>query len=188
MQLACWLCLVIASCIYIWVITGKPSRVNDSVLAVLGISAGTAVVSSLVSRQKIDAIMTQRVILESQRMALSARIAVLTAASPVVGSLVDRELQGKKNKLIETEVGLTRLPPIPRPRISSGFLSDVLTGEQGISFHRFQMTVWTVVLGLIFAGTVYRELRMPDFAATVVGLDGISAGIYVGFKLLEGPR
>ncbi len=32
---------------------------------------------------------------------------------------------------------------------------------------------------------VYNELAMPEFSATLLGLLGISAGTYVGFKLPE---
>jgi hypothetical protein len=37
----------------------------------------------------------------------------------------------------------------------------------------------------MFVAHVYSELAMPKFSATLLGLLGISAGIYVGFKLPE---
>jgi opacity protein-like surface antigen len=69
---------------------------------------------------------------------------------------------------------------------SRGFLRDVLgdTGG-GISMHRFQMFAWTLVLGIIFVSSVYAQLAMPNFNATLLGLMGISSGTYLGFKFPE---
>ena len=60
--------------------------------------------------------------------------------------------------------------------------------SQGVSFHRFQMAVWTVVLGFVFVVAVYNTLAMPDFSAMLLGLTGISAGTYVGFKIPNPPK
>ena len=54
-----------------------------------------------------------------------------------------------------------------------------------ISLHRFQMFVWTIVLGLIFVVSVYHGLEMPEFSAGLLGLMGISSGTYLGFKVPE---
>ena len=59
-------------------------------------------------------------------------------------------------------------------------LSD--KGATGVSFHRFQMATWTVVLGVVFAQEVYNALAMPEFNATLLGLLGISAGTYLSIK------
>jgi len=69
--------------------------------------------------------------------------------------------------------------------VSEGFLKDVLSDRDGISLHRFQMFVWTLVLGVIFIVSVYRSLEMPEFSATLLGLMGISSGTYLGFKVPE---
>ena len=68
---------------------------------------------------------------------------------------------------------------------SRGFLNDMLNDAGGVSFHRFQMFVWTLVLGVIFIASVYKNLSMPEFSATLLGLMGISSGTYVGFKSQE---
>jgi uncharacterized membrane protein YeiH len=66
-----------------------------------------------------------------------------------------------------------------------GFIRDVLSDESGITLHRFQMFVWTLVLGVIFVASVFRSLEMPEFSAGLLGLMGISSGTYVGFKVQE---
>jgi hypothetical protein len=68
---------------------------------------------------------------------------------------------------------------------SKGFLNDVMSDPTGVSLHRFQMFVWTLVLGVIFIGSVYKNLEMPEFSATLLGLMGISSGTYLGFKVPE---
>lgn len=70
--------------------------------------------------------------------------------------------------------------------ISQGFLTDVLSDRvNGISFHRFQMLVWTLVLGILFIYSVWYRLSMPEFSATLLALLGISSGTYLGFKIPE---
>lgn len=66
-----------------------------------------------------------------------------------------------------------------------GVRYDLLAENNIISFHRFQIFVWTLILGIIFVANVYNELAMPEFSATLLGLLGISAGPDVGFKLPE---
>lgn len=65
---------------------------------------------------------------------------------------------------------------------SRGFLTDILSEDDGVSLHRFQIFVWTLVLGVIFVNSVYTSLAMPEFSGTLLALMGISSGTYVGFK------
>ena len=55
-----------------------------------------------------------------------------------------------------------------------------------ITFHRFQIVVWTLVLGMVFVSNVLNDLVMPTFDASVLVLMGISSGTYLGFKLPTG--
>jgi hypothetical protein len=71
------------------------------------------------------------------------------------------------------------------PRADKFFLIDLLTDGSGISLHRFQIFVWTIVLGVVFGVSVYRDLVMADFSPTLLGLMGISSGAYIGFKFPE---
>ena len=139
-------------------------------------------------KQKAGEILTERARLETQITALTARINELTAAVPAPGSELDRELQQKKNSLIEAQAQLAHAaPPLP-PAISMGFLHDILSSGEGVGFHRFQMAAWTVVLGIIFVRSVYRELTLPDFDTSLLGLMGLSSGTYIGFKFPEKPK
>ena len=68
---------------------------------------------------------------------------------------------------------------------SRSFLDDLFSDENGWSFHRVQMGVWTLVLGLVFVKKVLEDLAMPDFDETLLALMGISSGTYLGFKFPE---
>jgi hypothetical protein len=70
---------------------------------------------------------------------------------------------------------------------STGFFDDLLSDANGYSFHRFQIFAWTIVLGILFVRAVWAELAMPQFNETLLGLMGVSAGTYLGFKFPERP-
>jgi hypothetical protein len=70
-----------------------------------------------------------------------------------------------------------------KPMVSKDFIKDILSDDNGISFHRFQIFVWTIVLIIIFIMRVYDILAMPTFDGTLLALMGISSGTYIGFKL-----
>lgn len=76
-------------------------------------------------------------------------------------------------------------PEPKRGEESKGFLNDILSDGTGVSFHRFQIVVWTIVLGFIFSRRVLNHLAMPEFGTNLLTLMGISSGTYLGLKLPE---
>ncbi len=68
---------------------------------------------------------------------------------------------------------------------SSGFLMDIMSDENGVSIHRFQNIVWTVVCMLIYIYKVYNCQQLPDLDPTLIGLTGISNAAYVTVKIKE---
>ncbi|HXH37461.1 MAG TPA: hypothetical protein VNN08_02435 [Thermoanaerobaculia bacterium] len=130
-QMAFWFFLVIAAYVFVWLVTDELDTITESILALIGIGAATALGATLIDQKK---------------------------AVPA--------------------------PDEPGGK-SEGFLNDVLSDPTGVSLHRFQMFVWTLVLGVIFVASVYKNLAMPQFSATLLGLMGISSGTYLGFKVPE---
>jgi len=148
-QMAFWFFIVIAGYVFMWLVTGELDTITDSVLALMGIGAGTALGAALIDSSAAGTTTTTTM--------------TATSSSTVVA-------------------------PVPHapPQPSEGFLRDVLSdSSEGISIHRFQMFAWTLILGVIFAASVYKDLAMPEFNATLLGLMGISSGTYLGFKLPE---
>lgn len=70
---------------------------------------------------------------------------------------------------------------------SKGFIKDILSDSNGISFHRFQVFAWTIVMVLVFIRQVASYLVMPEFSGALLTLMGISSGTYLGFKVSEKP-
>jgi hypothetical protein len=72
------------------------------------------------------------------------------------------------------------------PQPTAGFFNDIVSDDQGkLTFHRFQILGWSVVLAIIFIASVYNVLTMPDFPSELLALMGISSGTYIGFKFPE---
>ena len=169
-QLGFWILLVTSAYVFIWMITGELDTITGSVLALLGIGSGTALGAALIDQGKEDAKATSA---ESAAAATAATEATTTTTA------------------VTTAPAAATPPKEPRSASrgfseSRGFLRDVLSDERGISIHRFQLFVWTLVLGIIFCVVVYGSLEMPQFSSTMLGLMGISSGTYLGLKMPEG--
>ena len=65
------------------------------------------------------------------------------------------------------------------------FFRDICDDGHGLSFHRFQAVVWTLVLGAVFVGSVGSVMSMPTFDDSLLILMGISAGTSLGFQIPE---
>ncbi len=178
-QMAWWFFIILISFLYIWMIFGDTETLTTGALTLMGISAATGFTSVLVDSSKEDS----RKSLLGEKADLTAQLGVVGAAlqaTPADPMLLLQQQQ-KQTRLTQVAKDLTSLPsPVGR---SEGFLNDILRDESGVSFHRFQMAAWTLVLGFVFLVAVFQKLAMPDFSATLLGLVGISSGTYIGFKI-----
>jgi hypothetical protein len=202
-QMAFWFFLVIASYFFLWIITGDMDTLNSSVLALIGISAGTALGSAFVDAAKpvpagpsgnqpiVDVTRPHLEVLaelnqlraETQKELETLQKARASIAPSDKPALDDNEQQ--QNELRERLANYRWQSAYFAWPTWKGVMYDLLAENNLISFHRFQIFVWTLVLGIMFVANVYNELAMPEFSATLLGLLGISAGTYVGFKLPE---
>ncbi|MEQ1748656.1 MAG: mannonate dehydratase, partial [Prosthecobacter sp.] len=98
------------------------------------------------------------------------------------GTTVISALISQKQEWLASE----RAPNAPTSGALTNWLIDLLSDEKGITIHRFQMLAWTLVLAVVFVNGVIIEYAMPVFTKELLGLMGISSGVYVGFKLKEG--
>jgi hypothetical protein len=99
--------------------------------------------------------------------------------------VLNRQLVDSRTRLGQVQQQIATLHTQESPNVSGGFLRDLLSDRSGYSFHRFQIFAWTIVLGIIFVSSVYNNLTMPEFSPTLLGLMGLSAGTYIGFKFPE---
>jgi hypothetical protein len=185
--MAWWFFLVAAAYCYLWTVLGNRDSLTQGVLILTGVSAGTGLAASVIDASKRQ----QRDQLEQEKDHLTATmtalpVAIQAAPEPVVAAQLLAQQQHNSVRMAEVNSNLAALPsPVGN---SEGFFLDILRDETGISFHRFQMMAWTIILGLVFVSSVWRNFTMPDFSATLLGLMGISSGTYVGFKLSSSPK
>jgi hypothetical protein len=185
-QMAWWFFLVAAAYVYIALVTGNYDTLTPSVLALIGISAATGLGSTAIDSSTVGAAEDRQKSLAAEEVSVQTRIAQLetdTTATPPPDNLDDlkKEFADKKGRLSEIQATIKALPQPERPK-SQGFLHDILKDDSGVTFHRFQIAAWTVILGGIFVRAVLQDLAMPDFNATLLGLMGVSSGTYIGFK------
>lgn len=191
-QMAFWFVLVVTSFLLIWLITGEYDAVTPSVLVLIGIGAGTALGADLVESSKTSTAGNQFTQYRAEQAMLTGRISEIKSSlagdaqniPPNTSELLS-ELDTKQVRLTVVNSMLDQLRSQEEPPASQGFVRDLLNDNSGLSFHRFQLVVWTIVLGIIFINSVYLRLAMPEFNGTLLALMGISSGTYLGFKGTE---
>jgi hypothetical protein len=65
---------------------------------------------------------------------------------------------------------------------------DIISDEKGVSIHRLQNVIWTLVVGVIYISSVFNRKLLPDqtiISKELLGLMGVSAGAYLGLKTSE---
>ncbi|HVG09168.1 MAG TPA: hypothetical protein VNM67_15790 [Thermoanaerobaculia bacterium] len=188
-QAAWWFFLALASYLLIGMVTGDFSTsITGTTLVLLGISAGTAAGSAF-----IDASKTSRVSQAQDSARATAMYAEIQSLNTDVKQL-QSAMQTSGDPALAQKMADMEAMRIEKLSVyrkltnqSESFLLDVLSDSSGVNFHRFQALAWTVVLGLIFVGHVYRDLAMPQFSETLLGLMGISSGTYLSLKIPENP-
>ena len=119
---------------------------------------------------------------EQNRLAEVQAPSAAQAARLVVLAVEIAGIPAKRTALEEKRDAARRVLKGPT---TEGFLNDLVRDKRGVSFHRFQIVVWTVVLGFVFVTEVYQSLAMPEYSATLLSLMGITGGTYLGFKFPE---
>ena len=197
-QMAFWFFLIYASYTTIWLITGALDTITSSLLALMGISAGTALGEALIDNSKDSAKTNQVQDLKAQKVAVEQAVTdvqtqvdtlnasgAATVTDQANRDAMTRQLVEGRTRLSQIDQQLQTIAAEAPPTVTQGFLRDILSDGSGYSFHRFQIFAWTLILGIIFVSSVYNSLAMPEFSPTLLGLMGLSAGTYIGFKFPE---
>jgi len=201
-QMAFWFFAAIVSYGFIWIVTGYQINIPTSVLTLIGISVATGLSSAVVDSSKrtdqqntLKGLQDTRKALEADAQQLQSEIKQLNdslSSSPPMADtakiqsdliLKNGLLTGKQTEMAQTDADIAKITAALQPIACKNFISDVLSDDDGVSFHRLQIFAWTMILILIFVVSVYDVLSMPDFDTTLLALMGISGGTYIGFKL-----
>jgi hypothetical protein len=197
-QMAFWFFLVLGGLLLIFLITGDWNVLNDQALILIGIGAGTALGAAVVEANKqasadreLATLQPELAKLQAEQGELGRTVQQLSAVAAPTADEQSRltaarvALPQKVALVAAKQAQVTAADAKQTKPTSEGFLRDLLTDVNGVSFHRFQMVVWTIVLGIFFVTNVYQNLAMPEFDKTLLALTGISAGTYLGFKIPE---
>jgi hypothetical protein len=184
-----WFFIILAAYLFIGIITGDfSSSLNSTALILLGIGSGTVIASALIDKAQegkdAPKVQTDVAVARNKLTQLDADIKAKQAQ--IDGAPADK-VDALKQELTALNADKEKKQSEYRKltRQNEQFLTDILSDADGISFHRFQMAAWTLVLGIIFISSVYYNLAMPVFDTTLMGLLGLSAGTYLGLKIPE---
>lgn len=185
-QMAWWFILVLLAYVLIWMVTGDRDTIPASLLGLLGISAATAIAAVAITPRAEERAILARAALDRRRADVATQIKALDDA---IAAAVDPALQAeltKRKAELQAELGDIALQAskITADSPTKNLWSDLVTDDRGaVALDRFQIVVWTLVLGGLFLTSVVWDLTMPEFSATLLALMGISSGTYIGFKL-----
>lgn len=168
-QMIFWGLLVFFAVAAVFVVTWNLERIPPQTLTLLGISVGTGLGAALVTKRKqADAAeKTKTLASEQQQLSQSS-----VAPAPAVQARID---------------AITKEMADLQPSKTGRFLDDIMSDGNGISFHRVQVVIWTVLLGLFFGFSVASVMSMPEFPESLLILMGISNGTYISLKVPEKP-
>jgi hypothetical protein len=192
-QMALWFFIIFSAFLFVTVSTGQAAAMSNTALILIGISGGTGLAAMMIDRRKTTIDGTQRVELEAEKARITAELegadglkAKRNAANVAPAEITQLQalLDSRTRRLDAIDEAL-KGKSSPAPRKSQGWLTDILSDEFGLSFHRLQMAAWTVAMVGVFVVAVWRTFAMPEFDATMLGLLGISSGTYLGFKFPE---
>ncbi len=170
-QLAWWFYIIFFSFLSLFVITGSYTNiVTSQSMVLLGIGSLTTLGSSIIDNvsdeknldydsdknSQIQTLEDKRIKIESSRMKSAEK---------------KKELLDNKKQLNKYELQ------------SINILQDVVTDSSGqVNIHRYQIVIWTILLGFIFLYQVINTYKMPEFDTTLLALQGISSGTYLTLK------
>lgn len=181
-QMTWWFCIILGSFVFLvlnkWLASGGvlTEQILNGILIeqnliLMGIGTGTALGATIIEQVKQPAAGDPPKTTLDKFKAVVKAIKALDDACQKVPPEMIKERDDLAAKLA-----------------SQSFLRDILTDVDGISLHRFQALIWTVVVGAVFLVAVYTGGKaMPKLDNLILAVLGISAGTYLGFKVPEQP-
>ena len=180
-QMAFWGLLVFAAFAAIYALTGTVEQIPPKVLMLLGISGATGLVSIVIGSTKkaaADATLEEELAKLRIEQTEIEQAKINLAAGAALPAVTVTRLNDVTNMIAQ-------LSAQPTPTGKASFLADICDDGNGVSFHRLQVVLWTLVLGVVFVYSIAQSISMPQFPDTLLMLLGISNGTYLGFKFPE---
>lgn len=190
-QMAFWFTIVIVFYLSLFLVLNELPALTPSVLILIGISSGTAIGARLLNSNNQNIPIETMNNLNAEFKMITDRITEIDnmekqIPQPINISALIKEKENKQIRLNEISIIKSQSTFTFNHKESKGFIMDLLTDSDGtIAFNRFQIVIWTIVLGGIFIYNTWKDLAMPEFDNTLLGLMGISSGTYLGFKIPE---
>lgn len=186
-QMAWWGLIVATTFASVWIVSGKMERIPTQTLILLGISGATGLGSALIGSgkqvgvAKLDALKKNSDEVQKDVQATEAKAVALSPQELDILEKKRQELAQLKERIAANTVAA----PDPLEKTSGSLLRDIISDENGPSFHRLQVVLWTFILGCVFVAEVAHTFSMPEFNETLLLLIGISNSTYLGFKYKE---
>lgn len=170
-QFVWWTSIIAVSMIFIYVVTGS-IRVPGFIVLLWGLSSGTVVASSYVRSRREDRELAD---VRDRMLELETRRASIESSE-----------SKRPEELSEIDARMTHLVTlrerIRRPSATVNPVRDLLADSDGVQWHRLQVLVWNLMIGVLVVLDVHADLAFPDLPASILGLSGASAGAYVASK------
>ncbi|HYH36921.1 MAG TPA: hypothetical protein VD860_01760 [Azospirillum sp.] len=182
MQFLWWLFIVTMCFMVIVTLTGRTDTISNDTLVLLGIVGGTSLLAVTQDQRKAPDENVKRANLAADYQQIAAAAAPAPAAPAADGAAPASAVP--VNVAPAAALTLSELEHDVH-NASRNFFDDLLTDANGLSVHRLQMLIWTVVLGMVFLVKTMRTMGMPDLDDNLLVLMGISSGTYFGFKINE---
>lgn len=188
-QMAFWFVLILSSFLFILAVTKDLNSLNPESFALLGISGATALAAVAIDQSKKEQVDKIEMAVAALGLKTCEDVQLLQNRHHVLSVPPDEETPEQATARLET------LEPVSTqwsayksaiaPIKSRGLLADLVNDINGPTIHRWQIVVWTFVLGAIYLTKVYTDLETPTFGQSLMALMGISSGVYLGFKIPE---
>lgn len=198
-QIAWWTFFVAYGFIFIWLVTGQRA-LSQSVLMLLGISVITTTASIAIDKSRsfvtagedtgdtsddLAKLMHEKERLEQELIRGEQKLRDEPDKNGDAYKAIEADFKKNEEAYKTLVADIRRRFPTALGWDNVRFDRDILSDANGVSIHRFQMVLWTVVLGGIFIYEVLTRLAMPDFDPTLLLLMGISNGTYLFGKSSE---
>ncbi|WP_350152581.1 hypothetical protein [Nitrosomonas sp.] len=185
-QMAFWLVLITVSFVSIWVTTGALDGISESALALIGIGTGAALGSVAIdisgdSQTKRNELDQKLLGMQVEAQGIEQELQQNQTLSTDQRKYKERLLDALLHNQMQIKEKILR---IIENNPSQGLRQDILSDPDGnTALHRIQIVIWTLILGIIYVYSVWETLAMPEFNSTLLALQGLSAGAYLGFKI-----